>query len=63
MTKATTVDLIAKYDAAITGRWINCQLGSTRAASRQRKIDAIVDELARRDDNGDAEAAAWLDAT
>jgi hypothetical protein len=60
-TETTTAALIAEYDARIAGRWANCQLGSTRAASRQRSIDAIVDELSRRADAGDTEALAWYE--
>ncbi|ALA06366.1 hypothetical protein SEA_UKULELE_136 [Mycobacterium phage Ukulele] len=57
--RKTTAALIAEYGARISGRWENCQLGSTRAVSRQQKINAIVDELSRRADDGDAEALAW----
>jgi hypothetical protein len=60
-TTAPTNELIAEYDARIAGRWVNCQLGSTRAASRQRTIDAIVAEISRRADDGDAEALAWYE--
>jgi len=58
-TKSTTT-LIAEYDARMASRWTNCQPGSTRAASRQRKINALVDELTARASAGDAEAEAWL---
>ena len=58
----STENLIAEYDERIAGRWSNCQLGSTRAASRQAKIDAIVDELSARADAGDVAAEAWFAA-
>jgi hypothetical protein len=60
-TETASADLITEYDARIAGRWVNCQLGSTRAASRQRSIDAIVNELSRRADEGDAVALAWYE--
>ena len=60
---ATTAELIAEYDARIAGRFVRCQLGSTRAASRQRKIDEIVEEISRRADGGDAVALAWYEAS
>lgn len=59
MEHKTTAALIAEYDARIATRWERCNLGSTRAASRQAKIDAIVDELGERADNGDPDALAW----
>ena len=58
----TTEQLIADYDAAIAGRWVRCELGSARAASRQRNIDAIVDAISARADSGDADAIAWYGA-
>lgn len=57
----TTKALIAEYDARIAGRFVNCQLGSTRHQSRQARIDAIVDELSTRADNGDTVAEAWYE--
>lgn len=60
MSKSTS-DLIAEYDERISGRFDHCQLGSTRHRSRQAKIDAIVDEISRRADNGDADAIAWYE--
>ena len=41
----STQELISQYDNMIAGRWNRCELGSTRAASRQRKIDAVVNEI------------------
>jgi hypothetical protein len=58
----STQALITEYDERIEARWTNCQLGSTRAASRQAKIDAIVDEIERRSNAGDVEAEAWFSA-
>lgn len=55
----TTAALIAEYDALIVARWDKCQMGSSRAASRQRKIDAIVDAISDRADDGDAVALDW----
>lgn len=56
----TTTSLIAEYDARIVSRFDHCALGSTRHASRQAKINAIVDELSQRADAGDSEAEAWF---
>lgn len=55
LSKATTADLIAQYNLAI---------GSTRGrysdyAPRQKRISYIVDLLAARGDDGDAEVLAW----
>ncbi len=55
----TAADLIEDYNQGIATRWVNCTLGSSRAASRQAKINAIVDELGKRADDGDEEALAW----
>lgn len=60
-TETATATLVAEYDERIAGRWTNCQLGSTRAATRQHRIDAIVNELSRRADADDPEALAWYD--
>lgn len=56
----STADLIAEYDARIVGRFDRAPIGSSRAVSRQRRIDAIVDELSQRADAGDAIAEAWF---
>jgi hypothetical protein len=53
--KATTADLIAQYNLAISstrGRYSNY-------APRQKRICHIVDLLAARGDDGDAEVLAW----
>ncbi|ACE79836.1 hypothetical protein KBG_88 [Mycobacterium phage KBG] len=62
MSTITTSDLIAEYEDRIAGRWVKCQLGSTRAVSRQRKINDLVDEISRRADDGDPVALAWYEA-
>ena len=54
-----TEALIAEYDQRIATRFVRCQIGSSRYASRQAKIDAIVEELGRRADAGDPIALAW----
>lgn len=57
----TTEQLIAEYNERIAGRFVRCNLGSSRMASRQAKINAIVDELSKRADNGDTVAIAWYE--
>lgn len=56
----TTPDLIAEYDARILARFDRAPLGSKRASDRQKRIDAIVNELEIRADNGDTEAETWF---
>lgn len=55
--KATTADLLAQYDSAIStnaGRYTN-------TSPRQARINLIVDLLAARADDDDALAIAWLE--
>lgn len=54
----TTTDLIAQYVLAISsyqGRYSNM-------SPRQKRINAIVDMIVNRADDGDAAALAWLAA-
>jgi hypothetical protein len=62
LAKRTTESLIADYQLRISKRWVRCGLGSTRAMQRQDAINKLVDELSRRADDGDDEAARWLDS-
>lgn len=61
MTSQSTEDLVAEYNERIAGRFTRCNLGSARYVARQRKIDAIVDELSNRADAGDEAAARWFE--
>lgn len=59
----STANLIAEYDARMADRHSCVQVGSSRWVSRQAHINAIVDELDRRADAGDAIAESWFTAT
>lgn len=57
---ATTENLIAEYNERRDGQFTKCNLGSSRWNSRQAKINAIVDELSNRADNGDTDAIEFF---
>ena len=59
----STNKLIVAYTIAVANRYKRCGVGSSRAASRQKRIDAIVNELSKRADNNDREALAWYELT
>jgi len=56
-----TADLISQYDQAITTR--GARYGANGRTRLQSRINAIVDALSARADDGDPVALAWFEKT